>query len=136
MQERKIDYWYIINVVLALLFGIGLILFGYKCWKVTEGRSTSSQIGILLLGLMIYIYTIVFTISALVIPISYRNEDNASKKTFNCLAVVIFSAAIIMEVIFWGILLSKPGAFTVAGIILLINIYPTIILIKRCTCNK
>lgn len=131
MQERKINYGYVVKVVALLLLLLGIIIFGVKVYHLTAEREIITRIFVLVSGILAYIYSAVFGAAGILIPVWTRKEANkVHKKTFCCLAIVSLSTAIILQLTFWGIILSRTVLIVIVTPILILNIYPVFYLLK------
>lgn len=139
MQERKSNStWYTIKVVLIILATIGGICYSLKVWHITVDFGIIQRALAIFFGIMAYLYTVVFSIGSIVIARMIVSEDEwtypnnkAKMKEAFWITLLLILVSILIQLFYWGIILSNTNLLIIAGVVVLIIAVPILKMLKK-----
>ncbi len=108
-----------LKVTVILLFFVGAVIFWKKVWVIEFAQSWRHWIA-LVMGELSYLYSFVFFVAGIAAIIAYfkdkKDYDWGFKSGLMCLC-----GAVIVQCVFWGIILTNKDTFKCAVILTVIT---------------
>lgn len=135
MKERSWlrNHWEdILKVVVILALIVGAIAFGVKVLGVDYTASWKRWLA-LVLGELSYLYSLTFFIAGFILTVSSLTADTETSYKGGFLGgLVLISLAAIIQLVFWGVVLSCTKLFVIIGMIaLLVSIAMLYLILKQ-----
>lgn len=108
------------KIIVILVFFVGAVLFGKKVWSIEFNQTWKSWVA-LIFGELAYLYSFVFVVVAIAMPVVKFTDDEESGFGLRG-AVLILCLAIIIQLIFWGIVYANYELFKTVAILAVVSI--------------